>query len=509
MSDATVIKSFLVSLGFQVEDSQLKKFQAGIVTATESVVGLAAAVESAAVAVAVFATKLAGQLDALYFASQRTNASATNLEALNRAAQNLGAGAGEAQQSVESLARFMRNNPGGEGFLHSLGVQTRAANGGLRDTAQMLVDLGKKLKDQPFYLANQYAGMFGISERMLLAMRNGEFAQRLEEQQRLLKDSGFEEATRSAHEYATSIRNLGTRFDAIKARIGNGVFKILQPELDAFGKWFDDHSDDISKFIATFVKGVVTASGIILPIIKTIGDGWSMIFDVFKDFGEWINSKFSTGVGDTIGSGVGWLFDKLGIRAQVDALQGGAAQNDPNAPRGVRNNNPGNLEFAGQAGATREAGSGRFARFGTPQAGLDALARQIELYGGRGYNSVRAIISKFAPPGENDTEGYIRSVASRIGVGETEALKLGNRLQLAQLMQAIIEHENGVKNPYSREMVASAAASGIASTKTIHAPQTTTIHVQGGDAKAIAREVERSQRSVQADHVRNLQATVK
>ena len=40
-------------------------------------------------------------------------------------------------------------------------------------------------------------------------------------------------------------------------------------------------------------------------------------------------------------------------------------------PLNIRNNNPGNLRFVGQAGAT--PGEGGFAKFETPQAGLDAL----------------------------------------------------------------------------------------------------------------------------------------
>lgn len=45
-------------------------------------------------------------------------------------------------------------------------------------------------------------------------------------------------------------------------------------------------------------------------------------------------------------------------------------------PRGIRNNNPGNLNFAGQRGASLEGGpGGRFATFDTMDEGVAALYR--------------------------------------------------------------------------------------------------------------------------------------
>ena len=118
-ANSEVIKSFLVSLGFKKDESALKQFVANIEAATKTVLALGVAVEAAAVSVAIGVTRFANNLEQLYFASQRVGASALNLKALDRAAQDFGASAGEALQSVEGLARYLRNNPGGEGFLNA------------------------------------------------------------------------------------------------------------------------------------------------------------------------------------------------------------------------------------------------------------------------------------------------------------------------------------------------------------------------------------------------------
>ena len=121
-------------------------------------------------------------------------------------------------------------------------------------------------------------------------------------------------------------------------------------------------------------------------------------------------------------------------------------------PRGIRNNNPGNLNFAHQPGAVLEpAGPGitpRFARFPTPEAGLDALRDQLCRYILRdGIDTVAGIISKWAPPTENNTAAYIRGVAHALGVEPDATLGLPTPGLIAGLMRAIIRFENG-QNPY-------------------------------------------------------------
>jgi hypothetical protein len=67
----------------------------------------------------------------------------------------------------------MRTNPGAEGFLNRLGVQTRDASGQMRSMENIFTGVGQKLSSMPYYRANQYAQMLGIDENTLMAMRRG------------------------------------------------------------------------------------------------------------------------------------------------------------------------------------------------------------------------------------------------------------------------------------------------------------------------------------------------
>ena len=517
MADNNVIKEFLVGLGFKVDEKGLKKFNEGIAGATKSVLALVAGIEGATLAIGAAVAKFATNMEALYFASQRTGASAANLKAADLAAQNLGASAGAAVRAIEGIAKFMRDNPGGEGWLKSLGIQTRDAKGNLRDTSDILVSLGQKLKDMPWYQAKAYGQVLGIDDDTLRAIMSGDFAAQLENQRRILKDSGYEDATRAAREFQQRMRELEARFDAIKVKVGNGLLKVLQPELDSFAKWFEEHSDDITKFVSTFANAIVGLSKIITPILGKIADGWRNIYDWVKAAGEKINEIMPESVSDKIGAGTAWLLDKLGIKGAVDDMlfgPGGGSTPAPSAapatsssdPRGIRNNNPGNLNYAGQEGATKEGGSnGRFAVFKTAEEGLKALGSQLLRYGQRGLDSVQAIISKYAPASENNTQAYMEALAKSLGVGINDKLNLNDPKILSALMNGIIQHENG-KNPYRPDMVASAAGSAIAG-RGAQVSQTTNITVSGvSDPAAAGRAVANEQARVNANLTRNMRA---
>ena len=119
--------------------------------------------------------------------------------------------------------------------------------------------------------------------------------------------------------------------------------------------------------------------------------------------------------------------------------------------RGIRNNNPGNLGFAGQRGASRENGSGRFASFNTPEEGIAAMSKQLDLHFtgksakskelGRPLQSVTDIISAWAPPNENDTKAYIASVSKQLGVSPTARLNINDSATKTALMKAIVKKE--------------------------------------------------------------------
>lgn len=110
------------------------------------------------------------------------------------------------------------------------------------------------------------------------------------------------------------------------------------------------------------------------------------------------------------------------------------------APLGIRNNNPGNLRYVGQVGASY--GEGGFAHWETMGEGIQALDDQIKRYERRGLNTIRKIISTYAPKNENNTEAYIKAVAKSLGIDPDQLLE-GSDAQNRMIERGIIEMENG------------------------------------------------------------------
>jgi hypothetical protein len=130
--------------------------------------------------------------------------------------------------------------------------------------------------------------------------------------------------------------------------------------------------------------------------------------------------------------------------------------------RGLRNNNPGNLNFVGQPGATKEGGpAGRFAVFKSPSQGIAALANQLQLYGTRGNDTLSGIVNKFAPGADgNDTSAYIASLSGSTGYKPNAHLNLSDPTVVGPLVSAIIKHENG-SDPYTKTLESGAVNAGL------------------------------------------------
>ena len=124
-------------------------------------------------------------------------------------------------------------------------------------------------------------------------------------------------------------------------------------------------------------------------------------------------------------------------------------------PRGIRNNNPGNIRYTGTAwkGLATPPSDGAFCIFTMPQYGIRALAVLLRNYNRYyGIRTITSIINRFAPSVENNTTAYIQSVCKATGFGESEQLDLESDAVIIPLMKAIIRHENG-QQPYTDEQL--------------------------------------------------------
>lgn len=116
------------------------------------------------------------------------------------------------------------------------------------------------------------------------------------------------------------------------------------------------------------------------------------------------------------------------------------------APRGFRLLNPGNLrkgnDWQGLVPANMNPDA-EFDCFVSAEMGYRALVKTLLSYKKKhGLRSVSQIISRWAPPNENDTTAYIRFIAASLGVAPNHELTF-DRQQLFTLAKAITRKEQG------------------------------------------------------------------
>jgi hypothetical protein len=157
-----------------------------------------------------------------------------------------------------------------------------------------------------------------------------------------------------------------------------------------------------------------------------------------------------------IAAAIAWAASRTqkGQEVTADAVAGviaaGGAVADALLPRGIRNNNPGNIEYIAvpsKAWRGQVGKDGRFGIYDKPENGVRAIGKELLLDYSRGIRTVRGAISNWAPPHENNTAAYVNAVAEAIDVAPDQQINIP--AVLGRMVAAIIQHENGMQ-PYSQ-----------------------------------------------------------
>lgn len=392
-------------------------------------------------------------------------------------------------------------------YFSALGVGLADVNGKARPVNDVLLDLSERFERMDRTTANNFGRMMGIDQGTMQLLLKGrsevELMIRRQKEYGAVTKQQAEEGARLKLMIRESTQTFTAFGRELLSKATPAIEKLFGLMAD-FGKWCQDHQEFITTFLTIITGGLIAMGAAAIPInlvvLAVVGlaagiaalwedyQVWKRGGDSLIDYSKWepginlakkgikelINIiadllyaavagadavfKFATGdfEGAKIAAGAFWN-GRERESGNPSPGEGGAGASappvdTPNAPsgggkklpRGIRNNNPGNLNFAGQAGASKEGGpGGRFAKFGTMKEGVAALVRQIGLYVSRGKNSIRKILEVYAPSSENNTDAYIAAVSKALGIGPDDPLDINSANQVMGLVKAITDHENG------------------------------------------------------------------
>lgn len=120
-------------------------------------------------------------------------------------------------------------------------------------------------------------------------------------------------------------------------------------------------------------------------------------------------------------------------------------RNNIAVPRGIRNCNPLNIRIGNTwMGERDNPDDNEFEQFVNMECGIRAgfiiLRRYIRRYK---LNTIRLIVSRWAPSNENETEKYIKTVSTQMNLDTDIEIKYEDMLTMCKLVDAMIYVECG------------------------------------------------------------------
>jgi len=475
------------------------------------------------------------------------NMSARELDAWQTTAKATGGTAegltGSMQSLSDSIYAFSIGKGGTEAIntLNALGIAAVDAQGKAKSMGQIYLEVSEQFQKRHLSigLARQYGAGLGMDAATInLLMEGPEKVKAL--QQEMYNRSGVSpEAVARSQKFQETWAKIEQTFEGVRQKLFTALIPYIEQllgQLDKFANWVATHQNEINKFfkdtaetIATVtdaVGGVQNAFEILLAFValKWAAGMLGAISKVGKGLGGITSLVSAAGIYATVAAGNevvgrtkaminGEPYDQIqGNNAELSELdklkRANWAKSHPgvpyvdSSPRGIRNNNPGNLNYAGQRGAEKEGGqNGRFAVFPSMIDGIAALYKQLKLYAGRGIDTISEIVKKYAPAADGNNVGaYINSLMKATGKGANEALNPEDMDTMVKLIRGIVNHENGMGHVDDRQILAGVQVGSVMSatsggnttsnnTRTETNIQNLNVNTQATDARGIANDL--------------------
>ncbi|MCC7579579.1 hypothetical protein H8V75_11650 [Enterobacter roggenkampii] len=295
----------------------------------------------------------------------------------------------------------------------------------------------------------QVLAAFGYDPNLAGDIKNGKAVKMVsEEEKRWKMTKEQEEAQRNI---LATTKALDSQFEKVKqdlmATFGPEVLKAEQEFLE----WLKNNKGDIigalnkagaaiSSF-STAVGGAGNALGILAAMALLSGKGLGSKLGVVGAvgiFGQMVQDQYK----DVPDEQRPFMFRQHWLERVFNVDYDDPNKNVPPNTSGVnrpdRNNNPLNLRATGNRRRDKDG----FAQYFDPDEGWGAARNQLSLYYTRDkLDTVQGIISKWAPPSENNTKAYIDQVSKSMGVGANDKLNLSDPSVMANLSAYMARHE--------------------------------------------------------------------
>ena len=236
---AEILQEYLVSLGFKTDAISFKKFDDNLGAIGKRVLTVGGAVAGVVASMEAASASFAFSMRDMYFQSQLSGTTITNLKAMEYASKQFGISSNTMASSIHGVADALAHNPGLKGYIESFGVKVQG-----RDISDVMMDMVKATEKYPVFQGlqiMQQLGMDADTYRLLRENIDGVIKKKQEFMEQA-KAAGvdYRQIIENEKEYANMLSALANKFQLL----GDKAAIAFTP---------------VAKFIALFAGGAVDA----------------------------------------------------------------------------------------------------------------------------------------------------------------------------------------------------------------------------------------------------------
>jgi hypothetical protein len=275
MADQVVIKEFLATLGYRVDESAQRRFLDSITSMSNAVLGLGAGITAAAGAVTAAVANMASSGAQMSYFAQTLNETVSNVDAIVFAWQKLGLAPQQTMHALQSLANMMRTEPGLAGLW---GSDKYAGPGSL---TQQFEHMGEKFaqmgaQEQRVFRSTfeKYLGPDVINAWMTRGLQAGGGVQEFNIVKRLFHFDPDYFAQQSV-QFERAWQSFQLRLNDAMGHAAGPILTRMTSALQGMTNWLDSHADAIIQNLDR--------------IGAAIGRGWQDAVTIIRDITQWFD----------------------------------------------------------------------------------------------------------------------------------------------------------------------------------------------------------------------------
>lgn len=230
---ADTLQEYLIKLGFKIDEDGWKGFQSKVAQTGRNIVELGAVSTATAIAIGVAVEKVARHYEELYYVSQRSGSTVSQLKAQEFGFRQIGLSADQARSAVESFAGSVRMNPGVRAMFQGMGIDTTDAK---KAIGQLVDKTKERFGEGGYFVAARIAAMGGMDEATFKQMWDNRERLKAEEEAHIERQKRMgintDEAARKFTEYGRRLNAVGDNFELLKDRIALDFLPAANTALD-------------------------------------------------------------------------------------------------------------------------------------------------------------------------------------------------------------------------------------------------------------------------------------